>query len=71
MENKLKRRRKELGFTQSFVAQKVGVGRPYYAQIENGHRKGSLAVWIAISRVLDFPENELVAYMKERMKKSA
>lgn len=71
MENKVKNKRKKLGLTQLYVAEQVGIRRTYYTEIENGHRKGSLKVWLAICKVLDLPEHEIATYMKDRMKDSA
>lgn len=70
LENKVKNKRKELGLTQLYVAEKAGIKRSYYNQIENGHRKGSLKVWLAISKILDIPEREIATLMKDRMKNS-
>jgi len=71
LENKIKSKRKELGLSQLCVAERVGIGRSYYTEIENGHRKGSLKVWLAICKVLDIPEHEIPRHMKDRMKNSA
>lgn len=69
MENKLKGKRNELGYTQAYVAQEAGIGRTYYTEIENGNRMGSLDVWLSIGRVLNIPESEIIAHMKERRRK--
>lgn len=71
MENKLKSKRKELGYTQLYVAQKVGIGRTYYSEIENGNRKGSFKIWLSIAEVLNIPESELIPYIKNGIKESA
>ena len=71
MDDKLKSKRNELGYTQAYVAQKAGIGRTYYTEIENGNRRGSLDVWLSIARVLNIPESEIIAYMKKRRKKTA
>lgn len=34
----IKRRREQLGLTQGQVARRIGMKRPSYANLENGHR---------------------------------
>lgn len=51
--------RKSLGLTHKEVAQKVGISRCFYTQIEKGTRKPSLAVALKISNVLGIPVNEI------------
>ncbi len=40
------------GFTQAVLAQEIGVSQPYLAQLENGQREGSVAVWQKLARRL-------------------
>jgi transcriptional regulator with XRE-family HTH domain len=68
---KLKQQRKSLGFTQEEVAEKAGIGRTYYTEIENGNRSCSLNVWLKIGESLNIPESDLIPYMKEGNKKGA
>jgi transcriptional regulator with XRE-family HTH domain len=35
----IKHQRKELGFTQSDVAERLGISRTYYADMEDGRKK--------------------------------
>lgn len=69
MRKRLREKRKSLGYTQAYVAQEAGIGRTYYTEIENGNRMGSLDVWLSIGKVLNIPESEIIAYMKERRRK--
>jgi len=41
--------------TQQFVAEKAGINRSYYTQIENGIRTPSVEVAKKIAEVLNFP----------------
>jgi len=65
LRSKLKDKRLEKGYTQHEVATKAGIGRTYYVEIENGNRKGSLKLWLSISKALEIPEKELIDYMKQ------
>ncbi len=53
MDLKSKREAKQL--TQSQVAEKVGIARESYTNIENGVRRPSVGVAQKIGAVLDFP----------------
>ncbi|MDA7028651.1 helix-turn-helix transcriptional regulator [Bacillus sp. CLL-7-23] len=46
--------RTQLEMTQKEVANRVGIKRPYYSQIESGTRRPSVQVAKKISDVLDF-----------------
>ncbi len=69
--NKLKQQRRVLKLTQSDVAEKVGICRTYYTEIENGNRYCTIKLWLKIGEVLNIPENELMSYIKEGIKKGA
>ncbi|CCL33748.1 TPA: helix-turn-helix transcriptional regulator [Clostridioides difficile] len=47
--NNLYKARKELNFSQSKLAQKVGISRPYLSKIENGMVKPSAEITYRIS----------------------
>ena len=68
---KLKQQRKSLGLTQEEVAEKMGIGRTYYTEIENGNRTGSWNIWLKIGEALEIPESDLTSYMKDGIKKGA
>ena len=48
------------GFTQAVLAQEIGVSQPYLAQLENGQREGSVAVWLKLARRLGLSVDELL-----------
>lgn len=49
---KIQRRRREMGFTQEELADKVGISRAYMGYIEQGRNAPSLEVLGKIARVL-------------------
>lgn len=56
---KLKKARMKLGLSHEQVAQKVGISRCFYTQIERGTRKPSLETALKISSVLSVPVNDI------------
>jgi transcriptional regulator with XRE-family HTH domain len=46
--------RKKKNLTQAEAAQRIKIGRPYYASIESGSRDPSLQVALEIAKVLEF-----------------
>ena len=68
---KLKERRKALNLTQQQVADEIGMDRSYYVKIENGQRGCKMETWLKIADVLKIPENELIPYITEGIKKGA
>ena len=54
-----------MGFTQSDIAELVGIDRGYYTNIENGKRNCSFLTWLKILKVLKIPETEYVEYVKK------
>lgn len=42
---KLKHKREERGFTQSQVAQHIGISTNYYQKLESGDRMGTPYIW--------------------------
>jgi len=51
----MKAQRKLKGFTQSEVAERAGIARTTYLQVENGSRGTNVEVAVAIGRVLNKP----------------
>lgn len=49
------------GLTQSELAQKSGISRPYLTEIETGKKDGSLRAMKAIAQALDVSVGELAA----------
>ena len=53
--------REARGFTQDTLAEKAGISKAYLCQIENRKRKGALKSFLAMSKVLDVPFQELIS----------
>lgn len=56
---RIKRRRKEKGFSYRRLAKEVGCSHPHLADIESGRRKPSEELMIRLSVVLDLPLDEM------------
>lgn len=69
--NKLEKKRKEKGLTQSDVALKVGICRGYYSNIENGKKRCSVSTWLKIAECLSIPKEEIIFYIEEGLQKGA
>lgn len=67
---RLKRKRKDKGLTQGEVAQRVGIHRGYYTNIENGKRRCSVDTWLRIANCLEIPKEEIVFYIEEGLQES-
>ena len=67
----LKNKRLAAGYTQKEVADFVEIDRTFYTNIENGRKNCSMQVWLKIGAALNIPEEELINYIKEGMKKGA
>jgi DNA-binding XRE family transcriptional regulator len=52
--------RKHRGFTQAGMAQEIGVSQPYLAQLENGQREGSVAVYRRVAKRLGLSVDEVL-----------
>lgn len=52
MENALVKNRKEKRFTQQEIANRVGISRQYYSEIENNRRKPSVDTAKKIGKLL-------------------
>lgn len=62
MRTYLKQEREMLGFTQQYVAEKVGISTQYYSLIERGERKQemSISMLCKLSEVFDVSVSELI-----------
>lgn len=68
MREYLKNAREALGYTQSDVANKLGISQNYYCDIENGLRQRELkaTIALALSEILNIPINDLLKHERER-----
>jgi len=57
---KLQAARKIKGMTQQEVADRVGISRTYYSQIENGERDPATTVITTITKVLEVNISDIV-----------
>ncbi len=57
--NKIQRRRKEIGYSQEELAEKIGVSRAYMGFIEQGRNAPSLEVLEKIAKHLKLPISDL------------
>lgn len=60
--------RKELGWSQEFLAEKAGVSAPYITQIELGHRTPSLDIVQNIANAFDVEYKTLFEENAEKLK---
>ena len=56
---KIQKRRKELGYTQELLAEKVRISRAYMGYIEQGRNSPSLEILERIAKTLRIPLSEL------------
>lgn len=59
MREKLVERRTALGFTQKTFAERLGVSRSHYSQIEEGHKNPTFALSIKIKYLLGCDSDSL------------
>lgn len=52
MRENLKKARKEAGFSQQTMAEKIGIHERYYKSLESGERLGAIWIWDAIEDIL-------------------
>ena len=64
MREAMRGRRREMGKSQQWVADAIGMTRPGYANIERGDKKPSAEALIALERVLDVPASILLENTK-------
>lgn len=56
---RVQKRRKQLKYTQEYLAEKVGISRAYMGYIEQGRNIPSIEVVNKIARLLHIPLSEL------------
>ena len=59
--NRVKRLRKEKGFTQEALARKTALTREYIARLEQGLHDPSLSVLVKLAKVLKVKVEKLIA----------
>lgn len=57
--NRLRSFRERAGFTQRDMAAKLGISESYYCQLENGKRRMSLRMALAIAAILKKTPNDI------------
>ncbi len=57
---RVRKRRKELGLTQTEMAERLGMTQPSYAQIEQGRREPGLAALYRVAAALQVSIHELL-----------
>ncbi len=57
--NNIRKRRKEFGWTQAYLAEKSGISVPFMTQIELGRKSSSLEVVQSIATALDISYKQL------------
>ncbi len=60
LQKKIRKYRKEAGFTQEELADKVGISRAYMGYIEQGRNVPSLEVLEKIARILKVKPSKLI-----------
>lgn len=55
MRESLKQYRCERRFTQSQIAEQIGIGVEMYRNMEAGRRTGNIALWISLSEIFNAP----------------
>ena len=69
MNLKLKQARQKKGYTTTYIAEHLGISKPFYSQLENDKRTLSYKMAIKIADVLNTkPDKLFYDYFKERMK---
>ncbi|MCR4762889.1 MAG: helix-turn-helix domain-containing protein [Lachnospiraceae bacterium] len=63
---RIKQRRREIGFTQKLLAELVGISPQYLGEIENSRKQVSLTVLVNLSERLELSIDELL-YGEERV----
>ena len=57
--------RKRLKLKQEEIAEKIGVTRSAYAQIEKGTRDGKKTFWNALQKAFNIPDAEMWGLMRK------
>lgn len=61
----IKRRRKQLGLSQSKLAELSGIGQGHISQIENGSRRPNLATLHKLREALGLPPDEFADWIEK------
>lgn len=65
----LKQARQKKGYTTTYMAEHLGISKPFYSQLENDRRTLSYKMAVKIADVLKTkPDKLFYDYFKERMK---
>ena len=56
---KLKKLRTEKGYTTQYMGDKLGISKPFYSQIENGHRRLTYDMATKIAKIFKIKPDEL------------
>ncbi len=56
---KLKQMRNELGYTSQYMADKLKISKPFYSQIENGHRRLTYDMATKIAKIFKVKPDDL------------
>lgn len=67
MENNLRHIRESKGFSQKYVAKRLGKSQPSVSKIENGYTHLSVETIKEISKILDVPKEKLFEEKNEQM----
>ncbi len=68
MNLKLKQTRQEKGYTTKYMAEKLGISKPFYSQIENNKRSLSYKMAVKIADILKTkPDRLFYDDFKERI----
>ena len=57
--NKLKEIRKKHNYTYGFMAQKIGISKPFYWQIENNKRGLSYKMAVKIAKIFNLKPDDI------------
>lgn len=66
---RLQERRRQLGWTRSFVADRVGIGEKYYADIERGCCGMSIETLLGVTRLYNMTMDDLIYGEKKENQK--
>lgn len=59
MRVKLATLRKDMGYSQEMVAEKLHISRSHYSQIESGDKTPSLDIALRIKQVFDYSDDDI------------
>ena len=66
MRETLKKARRERGFTQQVVAERIPISLNYYKKIEGGARLGAIDIWDRLEDLFSIPQRELRVIPRSR-----